>query len=220
MNTTRDTHHTETADGDGELDPREAASLLEQTQWRARRQLSRHAPLPLVIGAAIVLGCYGSIWLSVRGQHPYVGPSLGVVGFVYTLVVVGAVTTTTMYKRSVTGVSGRSRREDKIAAIPVVVAFVSVYVFMGALGYDGFSHAVVYGVFDAAAPWMVVGTAMAAAAAAREEWLKLAGATAIVVIGTASAFTGPINVWGVLAVGGCVGLMVAAVVQIILFRRP
>ncbi len=217
MNTTHDSNATADA---GKLDPREAAALLEQTQWRARRQLSRHAPLPLLVGAVIVLGCYGSIWLSVRGQHPYVGPSLGVVAFVYTLVVVGAVTTTTMYKRSVTGVSGRSRREDKIAAIPVVLAFVSVYVFMSALAYDGFSHAVVYGVFDAAAPWMVVGTAMAAAAAAREEWLKLAGATAIVVVGTASAFTGPINVWGVLAVGGCVGLMVAAVVQIILFRHP
>ena len=94
---------------------------------------------------------------------------------------------------------------------------------MSALAYDGEVRSrtpVVYGVFDAAAPWMVVGTAKAAAAAAREEWLRLAGATAIVVVGTASAFTGPINVWGVLAVGGCVGLMVAAVVQIILFRHP
>jgi hypothetical protein len=219
MDGPRDTDQTAVDDPAGALDPLAAAALLQQTKRQARRQFENYTPLVLLISAAIVLGAYGSIWLSVRGQHPYQGPSLGVIGLVYTLVLVAAIPTSVAFRRATAGVSGPSRREKQISAIPLVVAYAAVYVFMGALQYDGFSHAVVYGVFDAAAPWMVVGAALAAGAAARSEWRKLAAAIGIVVIGTASAFAGPIDVWGVLAVAGCVGLVAATVVQTILLRR-
>ena len=90
---------------------------------------------------------------------------------------------------------------------------------MGALHYDGFSNAIVYGVFDAAAPWVVVGAAMAGSAAARENWVLFASAVAIIAVGAASVFAGPIGVWGILALAGCIGLVAKAVVQTILLRR-
>ena len=40
-------------------------------------------------------------------------------------------------------------------------------------------------------------------AAAKEDWWKLTGALAMIVVATGSAFAGPANVWGVLAIGGC-----------------
>jgi len=36
----------------------------------------------------VILVGYGALWLSTRGQHPYKGPSLGVVALVYVVVVV------------------------------------------------------------------------------------------------------------------------------------
>jgi hypothetical protein len=133
--------------------------------------------------------------------------------------VVAVVATTVTMHRATTGVSGRSRREQRITTAPIAVAWVAVYVFMGALHYDGFSNAIVYGVFDAAAPWVVVGAAVAGGAAAREDWVLFGTAVAIISVGTASVFAEPIGAWGVLALAGGIGLGAKAVVQTILLRR-
>ena len=67
---------------------------------------------------------------------------------------------------------------------------------MGALLYDGFSHAIVYGIVPAAGPLIVVGAAAAGDAAAREDWQVLGFAIALVAVGAGSAFAGPSGVWG------------------------
>jgi hypothetical protein len=219
MNGTHDTDETETADAGGELDPRAAAALFEQTKRQARRQFETQKPLMMLVQAAAVLGVYGAIWLSVRGQHPYQGPSLGVIGLVYLVVVVAAVAASVSRRRASSGVSGRTQRQERIMAAPIAVAWIAVYVFAGALRYDGFSNAIVYGVFDAAGPWLAVGAALAGVAAVREDWLLFGTAVAIIAVGTGSVFAGPIGVWGILAVGGCIGLIAKAVAQAILLRR-
>ena len=205
--------------GDVELDPREAASLLARTQQEARRQLSTERPLLWLVNAVVILVIYGAIWLSTRGQHPYRGPSLSTVALVYLLVAVTIPVSVGVYVRATTGVKGRSRHEDRIGAIPMVAALIGVYVFDGALKYDGFANAIVYGVFDAAAPWLVVGALLACAAAAKEDWWKLAAAIAVIVAGAGSAFAGPINVWGVLAVCGCLLFLAQAALRLRWSRR-
>jgi hypothetical protein len=205
-----DTPHNTTntpPDGEETLDPREAANLLERTQRRAQRQFSTTTPLLSLVNALIILVIYGAIWLSTRGQHPYRGPSLSTIGLVYLLVVVIALISVGVYVRATTGVKGRSRHEDRLAAIPLTAAIIGVYMFDAALKYDGFSNAIVYGVFDAAAPWLVVGALLAGIAASREDWWQLAAGVAVIAIGVGSAFTGPSNTWGVLAVGGCLLLL-------------
>jgi hypothetical protein len=199
--------------GDGWLDPREAASLLERTQREAQRKLTSDKPLLSVFSALVVLAVYGSIWASSRDHHPYTGPSLNVVGVVYILVAVTALVSVAVYLRATAGVSGRSRQEARTLAIPFVFAVVGVYVFDGALGHDGFSASIVYGVFDAAAPWLVVGAVLAGHAAAKEDWWKLVGGIAMIVVATGSAFAGPADVWGVLAVSGCLLLLAQGVLR-------
>ncbi len=206
-------------DEDDSLDPRDAAILLKRTEQQARRGFNRETPLLSIAQALVILAIYGSIWLSVRSQHPYQGPSLGVIGYVYSTVAVLILVCVTMYVRATAGVSGRSRRDERISAIPLVVSIIGVYVFDGALRYDGFSNAVVYGVFDAAAPWIVVGAALAGLAAVSEDWWKLGGALAVIVIGTGSAFAGPNNVWAVLAAAGCLLLLGQALLRFSSARR-
>jgi hypothetical protein len=53
----------------------------------------------------------------------------------------------------------------------------------------------------------------------REDWVLFGTAVAIVAVGTASVFAGPIGVWGVLALAGFIGLVAKAVVQTILLHR-
>src|SRR5436853_3965201 len=75
MNGTGNTNETATAGGGGGFDPQEAAALLEQTTQQARRQFEPYPPWLLVIRAVMVLAACGAVWLSVRGQHPYKGPT-------------------------------------------------------------------------------------------------------------------------------------------------
>jgi hypothetical protein len=213
MNAQPNINETTPTDGDSWLDPREAAGLLERTEREAQRKLTSDKPLLSVFSALVVLAVYGSIWSSSRGHHPYRGPSLDVVGLVYVAVAVSALVTVSVYFRATAGVSGRSRRDAKAMTIPFVFAMVGVYVFDAALHYDGFSAGVVYGVFDAAAPWLVVGAVLAGHAAAKEDWWKLTGAIAMIVVATGSAFAGPVNVWGVLAICGCVLLLAQGVLR-------
>lgn len=156
---------------------------------------------------------YGSIWLSVRHQTPYSGPTVGVLGLVYGLIGLSIAINLTMYRRATRGVTGASRRAEGITAVAVAVPWAAVYVFMGALRHDGFDAGLVYGIVDAAGPWLVVGAAVAGIAAAQGKRETLIGALVVVCIGTGAAFAGPAGVWGILALGGFAGLLVVAAVR-------
>ena len=73
---------------EGGLDPQGAARLLESTRRRAQRGLDFRSPRLSLLAAAAALVAFGGVWLSVRGQHPYKGPTpLGLVGL-YAVVLV------------------------------------------------------------------------------------------------------------------------------------
>jgi hypothetical protein len=207
------------AGDDDHFDPSDAADLLVSTRRKARRSLEQTTPLAYLFGAVVMGAAYGALWLSVRHQDPYVGPSLAVIGWVYGIVAVSVVASATAYRRATRGVHGPSRREDAIRGLAIGVPWIAVYVFDGALKANGFGPAIVYGVFDAAAPWLVVGAAFAALAAARERWGEMAQGLTVLVIGTTAAFFGPAGVWGVLAVAGSVGFLVLGVSKYIHLRR-
>jgi hypothetical protein len=220
MNGSHDISSTPPAAGDDDhFDPSDAADLLVSTRRKARRGFEQTTPLGYLFAAVVVGAAYGALWLSVRHQDPYVGPSLAVIGWVYGIVVVSVVVSTTAYRRATRGVRGPSRREDAIRGLAIGVPWIAVFVFDGALKANGFSNAIVYGVFDAAAPWLVVGAAFAALSAGREQWGEMAQGFTVLVIGTTAAFFGPAGVWGVLAVAGSVGLLVIGVSKYIHLRR-
>jgi hypothetical protein len=218
MNGKDDKHETPTVDEGGEFDPRAAATLLEQTTRRAQRQFEFPSPLLTLIQAAAVLAAYGAIWLSVRGQNPYSGPSATALVELYAFIAVAAVAVGLEARRARAGVSRRSSRQAWTRAVPYIAAFLSVYVLMGALRYDGFSTAIVYGILPAAGPLIVVGAAAAGDAAAREEWQMLAVAVAVIAVGAGSAFAGPSGVWGVAGVGIGAVVVCRAIAQVWLRR--
>jgi len=74
MNTEPGTDNPATTD-DGELDPAAAAAILAQATRQAKLEFDRTPPWRLVAMAFVALLAYGAIWLSVRGPHPYGGPS-------------------------------------------------------------------------------------------------------------------------------------------------
>lgn len=54
-------------------------------------------------------------------QHPYGGPSLGVVGLVYAAVVVSIAASVKAYRRATSGVSGPNVRQEKIEGVAMLL---------------------------------------------------------------------------------------------------
>jgi len=194
------THEVLPDDG-GDLDPRAAAALLDQTTRRTNRELDLHPPLLMLAAAPVVLIAYGAIWLSVRGQHPYTGPSLGALAVLYGTLIAFGVLLAVVTRRATSGVSGRSSQRRRGEAIAFAVVWTSVYVFQGALHHAGASKAIAYGIHPAAAPLIIVGSAAAAYEAAKENWEWSGYSCAVVALACAGAFTGPETVWAVMGVG-------------------
>lgn len=215
---TPDTNGTATADNGAGFDPREAAALLEQTTRQARRQFDPHPPLLTGLMAVVVLGAYMGIWLSVRGQHPYTGPTGWAIALAYILVfgVIGVAARAT--KKAVTGVGGTSRRQLRASTVVLLAAWAAVYVYMGALYHAGASHAIVYGLYPATAPLMILGLVGAAVSAGNQDWRSFGTTLGVAVIAAGSAFAGPVNAWLSMGIGLCAGLLVSTAVNVWLKR--
>ncbi|MBV8942705.1 MAG: hypothetical protein JO321_07715 [Solirubrobacterales bacterium] len=208
MQGTHDIDQTTTADDAGEgLDPREAARLLEQTKREARRQFNLSPPWISAVMGAVILVAYGALWLSTRGQHPYEGPSLGVVGLVYTAVAVSIAVSVKVYRRATAGVSGPSVRRQGIEGVAILVSFLGSPVIQGAMKHYGASDAIVYGVIPAAAPLIIVGTTVLGIAASKADWAQFGATLVVVTGGIVAAFVGPSGAWLAAGIGLFIGVV-------------
>ena len=218
MNGTSDVGQSESNENKGGLDPRGAARLLVQTQRRAQRELDFSSPWLTLLAAAVVLVAFGAVWLTVRGQHPYKGPTAVALVVLYAVVAIRIATVVYAHRRAKAGVSGRSVSRRRAEGAALAAALVAVYMLMGALAHAGASDAIVYGVYVVTATLIVLGTFGAARAAVREDWLGLGLAIALLLVAAGSAFAGPRGVWLSDAVGCCVVLLGYSVAQAWLLR--
>ena len=202
-----------TSASEGALDPREAASLLERTRREAQRKFDLSSPLLSVLGAAVVLAAFGAVWLSVRGQHPYKGPTAAGLLVMYGILVCWIAVVVTFRRRAITGVSGRSIRQQRAYGAAVVTALVGVSVYQGVLKHDGVSRAVVYGTYPPTAQLIALGALGAAIAASREEWPGFGVGIAVALVAAGSAFAGPRGVWLSDGIGCCVVVLGYAAAQ-------
>jgi hypothetical protein len=218
MNGTHDRGTADTYEDEGGLDPRGAARLLAQTQSRAQRELDFHSPGLSLVAATGILVAFGAVWLSVRGQHPYKGPTPAGLIVLYAFVLIRVGSVVYAHRRAQAGVSGRSVQRRQAEGAALAVALVAVYSVMAALASDGASDGVVYGVYVVTATMLVLGTFGAARSAVREDWHELALSIAVVLVAAGSAFAGPRGVWLSNGVGLCVVLLGNGAAQAWLLR--
>jgi hypothetical protein len=192
---------TASASNGGTLDPRQAAALLDQTTQQARRKFEPSPPWLLVTRAVLVLAALGAIWLSVRGQHPYRGPTAADIPVLIGFIAVNFAATVAVRRRATAGVSGRSRFSQGEIMV-LVVAFAAAVVAM-----TGLSAVRVNFAWYPTSVLVIPGLAWAAIEAARANWLSFGTGLAIVALGVAGAFAGS---WAVAAAGLCAVLLGSA----------
>ena len=191
-----------TASGDsGVFNPQQAAALLDQTTQQARREFEPSPPWLLVTRAFLVLAALGAIWLSVRGQHPYRGPTTADIPILVGFIVVNFAATVAVRRHAIAGVHGRSRFSQGEIMV-LVVALVAAVVAMTGLSAAGVSFA-----WYPTSVMVIPGLAWAAIAAARANWVWFGTGLAIAAIGVVGAFAGPAGSWAVAAVGLCAVLL-------------
>lgn len=196
------------------LEPREAAALLEHATRQAERRFDRRPSWIVPIAAVVVLVCYGVVWLSVRHQHPYRGPAGWALGVLYGTIVAWAVLNSVVLRRATAGVGGRASRQRALEGLAFAAIWICVYVVQGVLVHAGVGKGTAYGIWPAAAPIFIVGSAAAGYAVAQGKEGAAGFAVAAVVLGSAAGFAGPVGVWGVIAVGLSALLLAAWVAQL------
>ena len=200
---------TTMTDNGRDFDPQQAATLLNQTTRQARRELEPYPVWQLATRAATALIGYGALWLSTRGQHPYLYPTAAVapVGVVIGAINIAVVTATR--KHATAGVTGRSRLHPaEIATISVVMAGV-VGAMIGLIA-AGVSHGIVYGLYPASVPLIAGGLTWAAIMARRGSRPEAIRSAGIVLVGVAALLAGPATAWLICAVGVAAILLAGA----------
>ncbi len=209
---THDIDQDAPADNGKQFDPHEAARVLADARREAQREFSLTPPLISVLMGAIILGAYVALWLSTHDQHPYKGPSLGVVGLVYGAVAVSIAVSATVYRRATAGVSGPSVSQQRVEGLAILISYLGSPLIQGAMKHYGASAAIVYGVIPAAGPLIIVGSTVIGTAASNANRPQLGSALAVVIAGIVALFVGPSAAWLAAGVGLFVGVVGYAVV--------
>lgn len=196
-------NHTDaTAAGNGgSFDAQQAAALLDQTTRQARRELEPSPPWLLVTRAVMVLAALGAIWFSVRGQHPYRGPTSADIPVLVAFVVVNFAATVAVRQRAIAGVRGRSRLRPAEITV-AVLAWAGAAVVMVVLAAAGVSFSLY-----PTTVLIVPGLAWAAVMAARADRGSCATGLAVAAVGVVGLFAGPAGAWAVAGVGLCAVLL-------------
>ena len=190
-----------TAGNGGSFDPQQAAALLDQTTQQARRKFAPSPPWLLVTRAVMILAACGAVWLSVRGQHPYRGPTAADIPILVAFIVINFGATVAVRERAIAGVRGRTRLRPAEIAI-LALAWAAAAAVMWALAAAGVS----YSLYPTTV-LIVPGLAWAAIMAARAGWRSCGTGLAVAAVGVVGAFAGPAGAWAVAGVGLCAVLL-------------
>jgi hypothetical protein len=204
MNHTPDA--TAPAGNGGTFDPQQAAALLGQTTRQARRQLEPTPPWWLMTRGVLGLCVLGAVWLTVRGQHPFRGPTVADIPVCIAFGLLNLCITLAIRARRTAGIAGRSRLHPAEIAI-LAGAWVCPFVVMAALASAGVSDSIVYGWYPVTVPLIVAGLAWTAVAARRAQWLSSGTGIAVAVTGAVGLAAGPAGAWLVAGVGLCATLV-------------
>ncbi|HEV3295129.1 MAG TPA: hypothetical protein VG123_39625 [Streptosporangiaceae bacterium] len=201
------------------MDAQQAAAIMQQARERARRELAVRRPVLFVTWGLVVLIGYGVMWLSVRGQHPFHGPTAPAIVTLVALVLGAAVYTTWFVDRVSSGVGGPSVLQRGIFVLAMAAGAFTVDVFIHVLSHAGADRPLV-ALMGAAAPLLVVGLVFTASCAVSGmlDWPRLAVGLWLLAVAAEGGWAGPVTYLAVIALAGGGGILLMAAIEPLLRR--
>ena len=195
---------------DQDMSVQEAAAVVQDARARARRELVISTPLVYTAWGLVWLIGYGAMWLSVRGQHPYTGPSGLAIATVFVLAGFAVAAVLVIASKAVTGIDGQSVRNRRIIGTTWAVGYLALLVAAPAISGSVSTRTLAFISF--AGPVMLVGlTYILAAALGRSRSVLALGAWQVIV-GISCAWLAPATILATCALaGGGAFLLMAAI---------
>jgi hypothetical protein len=194
------------------MELREAARLLAQTQTDARRSMDFRAPWVSLVAAMVALASFGIVWLDVRAQHPFTGPSLVSLACFYVLIALRIATVVYAYARARTGVSGDSVKAQRNEAAAMGAALLVCYLVLIAIATGAQHSTGFYWSLFLNGALIALAAIWAGRSAIHKSWHQVALAVSVALIATVGAIAGPRGMWLVNGVGLCALLLANAAV--------
>jgi hypothetical protein len=198
------------APGESRMEPGEAARLLAQTQVQSRRSLDFRAPWVSLVAAAVALVGFGIVWLDVRHQHPFTGPSPVSLVVFYGLIALRIATVIYARARARAGVSGHSVKVQREEAVVMAGALLVWYVVLIAIAGSGRHDAGFDWNLGLSGTLIVLAVIWAGRCAIHGRWPEVALTVPVALIAVVGALAGPRAMWLVNGVGLCGLLLVIA----------
>jgi hypothetical protein len=196
------------------MDVQHAAVILRQARERARRELAVRRPLLFVAWGLVVLFGYGVMWLSVRGQHPFHGPTAPSIVTAAALVLTAAVFTAWATDRATRGIGGRSLLQRGTFVLALAAGGVTLGNFTRAVAHAGASRPLI-ALLGAAAPLLVAGLVFVASCAiyGSLDWPRLALGLWLLAVAAGGAWGGAVTNLAVYALAGGGGILLMAAIE-------
>ena len=194
-------HTSDTAAGNGDtFSPQQAAALLDEATWEARRKLVANPPWVLVTRGVLVLAACGAVWLSVRGQNPYTGPTNADIPILIAFIVLNAALAVSFRRRAGAGVRGPSRLRPAEITI-ATLAWVAAAALLVGLAAAGLS----YRLYPTTV-LIIPGLTWAILMMLRKNWREVYSGASVTVVGALGLLATPAVAWLVAGVGLCAAL--------------
>lgn len=194
---------------DFSFDPAMAAAVLDIESARVQQAFDVRLADQLGAWGIAWLVSLGLVWLQVRGQDPYRGPSTWVLIVLACSMIAAMFVTGDRVRRATAGVHGATARRGRLYGIGWG-AGVSAGLFMVAtVGVAGAGPAVI-GVLVVTIQLLVAGLMYICGAALFGGRITLVLGCWLVALGALAGFAGPVGAAAIGAVGGGGGLLVAA----------
>jgi hypothetical protein len=165
-----------------------------------------------LVAAMVALASFGIVWLNVRTQHPFTGPSPVALVCFYALIAFRIATVIYAYARARTGVSGHSVKVQRNEAAAMGAALLACYLLLIAIATGAHHSAGFYWSLFLNGTLIALAVIWAGRSAIHRSWQQVALAVSVALIAAVGAIAGPRGMWLVNGVGLCALLLANAAI--------
>jgi hypothetical protein len=196
---------------DQDMSVQEAAAVVQDARTRARRELVISAPLVYTAWGLVWLLGYGAMWLSVRGQHPYRGPSGVSIAAVFVLAGFAAAVVLVIASRAVAGIDGRSARYRRIILATWATGYLILLLVQAGISSSVSTRALAF--VGLAGPLVLAGLVYILASVLGRDRPAFALGAWLVIAGASCAWLAPADIVATCALAGGGAFLLIAVIE-------
>jgi hypothetical protein len=196
---------------DQDMSVQEAAAVVQDARIRARRELVINAPLVYAAWGLVCLLGYGAMWLSVRGQHPYTGPSGVSIAAVFVLAGFAAAAVLVIIHRSAAGIDGQSMRYRRIILATWATGYLILLLVQAAISSSVSTQTLAF--VALAGPLLLAGLTYILASVLGRNRLAFALGAWLVIVAASCAWLAPATTLATCALAGGGAFLLMAVIE-------